>query len=87
MSVENIRAKFPIKTIPSIICEPTYNAINKIREVLYANAATIPKTLREDAMATLASSWTQQFMLTSLKQTTKDQRSHAYTKNMGQATQ
>ena len=31
MSVEDIRAKFPIKTIPKIIDEPTYKAINKLR--------------------------------------------------------
>ena len=46
MSVEDIREKFPIKNIPKIIGEPTYKAINKLREALYANAATIPMMLR-----------------------------------------
>ena len=46
MSDEDIREKFPIKTIPKIIGEPTYKAINKLMEGLYANASTIPTTLR-----------------------------------------
>ena len=45
MSVENIMAKFPIKNDLEIIGEPTYKAINKLREVLYANASTIPTML------------------------------------------
>ena len=45
MSIEDIRAKFPIKTIPAIIGDPTYKAINDLREALYANAATIPTML------------------------------------------
>ena len=34
MSIEDIRAKFPIKTIPAIIGDPTYKAINEVREAL-----------------------------------------------------
>ena len=45
MSVEDIRAKFPIKNILRIIGDPTYKAINKLREDMYANAAAIPKNL------------------------------------------
>ena len=43
--VEYVRAKFPIKNIPNIIGEPTYKAINEIREALYLNAAVIPTML------------------------------------------
>ena len=46
MLVEYIRAKFPIKTIPKIIGETTYKAINKMRGGLYANTAAIPTALR-----------------------------------------
>ena len=45
MSVEDIREKLPIKTIPNRIGEPTYKAINEMREALYVNAATIPTTI------------------------------------------
>ena len=45
MLVEDIWEKFPIKTIPEIIGEPTYKAINKVREALYANASAILTTL------------------------------------------
>ena len=45
MSVENIMAKFPIKNDLEIIGEPTYKAINKVQEALYANAAVILTTL------------------------------------------
>ena len=47
MSVEDIRAKLHIKDIPRIICEPTYKAINKLRENLYKNVAAIPMMLGE----------------------------------------
>ena len=46
MSVEDIREEFPIKTIPPIISEPTYNTINKVWQALYENSAAIPTTLR-----------------------------------------
>ena len=45
MLVEDIREKFTIKTTPKIIGDPTYKAINDLREALYANAATIPTML------------------------------------------
>ena len=46
ISVEDVRAKFPIKNIPNIIGEPIYKAINGLREALYANAAATPTALR-----------------------------------------
>ena len=45
MSVEDIMEKFPFKTIPTIIDEPTYKAINELREAMYENSAAIPTTL------------------------------------------
>ena len=45
MSVEYVRAKFTIKTNPMIIGEPTYQAINELREALYVNAADILTTI------------------------------------------
>ena len=42
MSVEDVRKKFPIKNIPNTIGDPTYKAINELREALYSNAAVIP---------------------------------------------
>ena len=45
MSVEYVRAKLTIKTIPNIIGETSYKAINEIREALYGNAAAIPISL------------------------------------------
>ena len=47
MLVEDIREKFTIKTTPKIIGDPTYKAINNLREALYANASAIPTTLEE----------------------------------------
>ena len=46
MSVKYIREKIPIKNISRIIGEPTYKAINELREVMYTNAAAIPTMLR-----------------------------------------
>ena len=45
MMVKEIREKLPIKNVPDIIGEPNYKAINKVREVLYANVAAILTTL------------------------------------------
>ena len=45
MLVKDIRVKFTIKTIPAIIGEPTYKAINEVQEALYANSAATPTTL------------------------------------------
>ena len=65
MLVEDIREKFLIKTIPNIIGEPSYKAINDLRGALYENASAIPKTLGggRGKMATLAYSWKHQSMI------------------------
>ena len=42
MSVEDVRAKLPIKTIPNLIFQTSYKAINEMREALYGNASAIP---------------------------------------------
>ena len=47
MSVEDIKSKLPIKIIPIIIGDPTYKAINELREALYENAADIHTKLGE----------------------------------------
>ena len=39
MLIKDIRKKLSIRTIPAIICELTYKAINKVRKVLYKNSA------------------------------------------------
>ena len=44
-SVDDIVSKFPIKTLPKIDGEPTYESINAIMQMLYANAATSPTTM------------------------------------------
>ena len=88
VSVDDIRDKFPNKKILRIIGDPTYKAINELREAIYSNAAVIPKPLEgAGVLATLAYSWTQQFMLTLLQQPTQGQRTQAHMHNMGQATQ
>ena len=43
-SVDNIVSKFPIKSLPRI-GEPTFESINKMIQILYANAATLPTTM------------------------------------------
>ena len=55
MSVEDVRAKLPIKTIPNLIFQTSYKAINEMREALYGNASAIPMKLggRGGAVATL----------------------------------
>ena len=40
--VDNMTAKFSIKTLPHIDREPLYESINKIMQLLYVNAATLP---------------------------------------------
>ena len=35
MSVEDVRAKSPIKSIPTLIGDMSYKAINEMREALY----------------------------------------------------
>ena len=44
-SVDDIISKFPIKTLPKIDGEPTYESINAIMQMLYANAATSSTTM------------------------------------------
>ena len=44
-SVDDIVSKFPIKTLPRIDGEPTYESINNIMKILYANEATLPTTM------------------------------------------
>ena len=43
-SVDDIVAKFPLKTLPRIDGEPTYESINAMMQMLYANAATLSTT-------------------------------------------
>ena len=43
-SVDDIVAKFPIKTLPHINGEPTYESINEVIQLLYTSTATIPTT-------------------------------------------
>ena len=45
ISVKDVRANLPIKTIPKSIVEPTYQSINELREALYENLAAIPEML------------------------------------------
>ena len=86
MSVDDIRDKFPNKKILRIIGDPTYKAINELREAIYSNAAVIPKPLEgAGVLATLAYSWTQKFMLTCRQRPTQVQRSQAQSHSMGQA--
>ena len=64
MLVEDVRAKFPIKNIPNVIVEPTYKAINELREALCENTAAIPTTLGGGvAMAALVYLWMHNSML------------------------
>ena len=43
-SVDGIVSKFPMKKLPHIDGEPTYESINEIMQMLYANAATLTTT-------------------------------------------
>ena len=40
--IDDIVEKFWIKTLPHIDREPLYESINKIMQLLYVNAATLP---------------------------------------------
>ena len=44
-SVDDIVAKFPMKKLPRIDGEPTYESINDMMQMLYANAATLSTTI------------------------------------------
>jgi hypothetical protein len=45
LSVDDIVAKFPTKTIPTISGEPDYASINNMVQLMYGNAASLPTTL------------------------------------------
>ena len=45
LSVEDIIAKFPMKTLPIISGEPGYASINTMVKFLYGNAASLPTNL------------------------------------------
>ena len=45
LSVDNIIATSPIKTLPIILGEPDYTSINTMVKFLYGNAASRPTTL------------------------------------------
>ena len=49
MLIEGVRAKLIIETIPNTFGDPTYKAMNELREALYANAASVPTTIRGGA--------------------------------------
>ena len=45
LSVDEVVAKFPMKTMPKIDGEPDYGNINTMMWLLYVNAASLPTTL------------------------------------------
>jgi hypothetical protein len=45
LSVDDIVAKFPTKTIPTTTGEPNYASISNMVQTLYGNAASLPTTL------------------------------------------
>ena len=45
LSVDDVVAKFPMKTMPKIKGVPDYGNINTMIQLLYGNAALLPKTL------------------------------------------
>ena len=45
LSVDDVTAKFPVKTIPIIQGEPDYTTINNMVQLLYGNAASLPTSL------------------------------------------
>ena len=45
LSVDDVVSKFPIKIVPTIDGEPDYNTINMMMQLLYGNAAYLPKRL------------------------------------------
>ena len=45
LSVDDVVAKFPMKTMPKIDREPDYGNINTMMQLLYGNAASLPMTL------------------------------------------
>ena len=45
LSVDDVVAKFPMKTMPKIDREPDYGNINTMMQLLYRKAASVPTTL------------------------------------------
>jgi hypothetical protein len=45
LSVADIVAKFPVKTLPKITGEPDYATIGHIIQTLYGNTASLPTTI------------------------------------------
>ena len=45
LSVDDVVSKFPMKKMPKIDGEPDYGNINKMMQLLYGNAASLPTTL------------------------------------------
>jgi hypothetical protein len=45
LSVADIVAKFPVKTLPVITGEPDYETIGQIIQTIYGNAASLPTTI------------------------------------------
>jgi hypothetical protein len=54
LSVADIVAKFPVKTLPIITGEPDYASIGQIIQIVYGNAAALPTTIGGVHMATSA---------------------------------
>jgi hypothetical protein len=69
LSIDDIVAKFPVKTLPAIIQgDPDYESINQMMQLLCGNAVSLPTTLWEAAnMDTSASSWLPSCALCSLQ--------------------
>jgi hypothetical protein len=49
LSVADIVAKFPVKTLPIITGEPDYATIGQITQTLYGNVASLPTTIGDGA--------------------------------------
>jgi hypothetical protein len=45
LSVADIAAKFPVKTLPIVTGEPNYASIGQLIQTLYGNAASFPTTI------------------------------------------
>ena len=45
LSVDDVTAKFPVKTVPIIQGEPDYTTVNNMVQLLYGNAASLPTSL------------------------------------------
>lgn len=56
LTIDEILAKFPIKSLPPIQSEPSYDNINELIQLLYANAASVATSYGGATMVTSASS-------------------------------